>query len=309
MIRERRDGDDAAIAQIVREVAPGWVMSERGVRHMWLTTPARARRRDWVCEAGGEVVGRSTADLELGLDRHDVAHVGVMVRQAWRGRGFGAALFEPASAHAVEIGARRLLAEAPDEPSSRRFAESRGFRHTTTRRLSRLDPSEVDTSALPALAAAKRAEGFTLAPFTEFRERPEQIHAVDAEASRDEPADEPLTDLRFDDWLARTWGYPDLSHGGSFAVVHEGRPVAIAILGVDAEGGRAWNSFTGTLRAYRGRRLARLVKLASIAWAVENGIDSIVTENDETNAPMLAVNVSLGYRPFATWLSYVKDLE
>jgi RimJ/RimL family protein N-acetyltransferase len=76
---------------------------------------------------------------------------------------------------------------------------------------------------------------------------------------------------------------------------------------VDLEGDRAGNGFTGTLRAYRGRGLARLAKLASIAWAAEQAIDSIVTENDETNAPMLAVNTSLGYRPFATWLSFVKD--
>jgi GNAT superfamily N-acetyltransferase len=309
VIRERRDGDDAAIARIVREIAPGWVMSERGVRHMWLTSPARGRRCDWVCEADGVLVGRASADLELGLDRDDVAYVGVMVRPAWRGRGLGAALYEAAFAHAVEIGARRLLAQAPDEHSARRFAEHRGFRHTMTRRLSRLDPREVDASALPELAAAKQAEGFTLAPFTALRDRPELLYAVEAEASLDEPADEQVTDLPLDDWLARGWGNPDLSLEGSFAVVHEGKPVTIARLEVDAEGKRALNGFTGTLRAYRGLRLARLAKLASIAWAAENGIDSIVTENDETNAPMLAVNVSLGYRPYAAWLAYVNDLE
>jgi len=32
-----------------------------------------------------------------------------------------------------------------------------------------------------------------------------------------------------------------------------------------------------------------------------------VTENDETNAPMLALNTRLGYRPFAAVRSFVSD--
>jgi hypothetical protein len=34
-----------------------------------------------------------------------------------------------------------------------------------------------------------------------------------------------------------------------------------------------------------------------------------VTQNDETNAAMLAVNTHLGYRPFESRHSYVKDIE
>jgi GNAT superfamily N-acetyltransferase len=308
VIRERRPDDDAAIAQIVREVAEGWISSEHGVRHRRETTPARARRGDWVWEANGEAVAWSSAGLDLWAERGDVAHVDVLVRPAWRTRGAGAALYERANAHALELGVRRILAEAADEPSSHRFAERRGFRHTMTRRLSKVDPREVDTSALASLAAEKQAEGFTVAPFTDFAGAPELVHAVDAEASRDEPADEPQTGLPLDEWLLRTWRDPDVTHEGSFVVVHEGRPVALTLLIVDVAGGRAVNGFTGTLRAYRGRRLARLAKLASIEWAAGHGIASIVTENDETNAPMLAINVSLGYRPYAAWLSYVKDI-
>jgi hypothetical protein len=32
-----------------------------------------------------------------------------------------------------------------------------------------------------------------------------------------------------------------------------------------------------------------------------------LTENDETNAPMLAINERLGYRPIASRYSYVLD--
>jgi GNAT superfamily N-acetyltransferase len=279
------------------------------VRHRRLTTPARARRRDWVWEEGGEAVGVSSAGLDLWAERADVAHVNVMVRPAWRGRGIGAALYDAIHAQMVDLGVRRVLSEADDEPVARGFAERRGFRHTMTRRLSSLDPREVDPSGLEALAAEKEAEGFTLSPFAAFRDRPELVHAVDAEASLDEPADEPQKGLPLEEWVARHWRDPDLTHEGSYVLVHDGRPVSMTMLVVDLEGGRALNGFTGTLRAYRGRGLAKLAKLASIVWAAQHGIVSIATENDETNAPMLAVNVSLGYRPYAAWLSYVRDLE
>jgi GNAT superfamily N-acetyltransferase len=309
VIRERRAEDDAAIAQIIREVAPSWVTSEDGVRHRRVTAPARARRGDWIAELDREVVGWGSGGLATEIERDDVAWLNVMVRPAWRGRGVGAALSEPAVSHVLGLGARRLLTEIADEPVARRFAEQRGFHHTMTRRLSSLDPRTVDEADGEALAAEKELDGFTVAPFAAFRDRPELVYAVDVEASLDEPADEPFKGLPLDDWVARYWRNPDLSFEGSFTVVAEGRPVAITEVLVDLDGRRAGNGFTGTLRAYRGRGLARLAKLASIAWLRRQGVTLLVTQNDATNAAMLAVNTRLGFRPFATWLSYVRDVE
>lgn len=308
MIRERRPEDDAAIARIIREVAPGWVTSVRGVTHRRLTTPERARRRDWVAEENGEVVGWSSGGLKTDGDRDDVAWLNVFVLRAWRERGLGGELSAPLEAHVRELGARRWLGSGPDEPEARRFAERHGFRHTMTTRLSSLDPRKVDGAELAALAKGKEAEGFTLASFTAFADSPQLLYAVDAEASLDEPGDEPITDWPYDEWLAANWQQPDLSQEGSFCVVHEERPVAIAELRLDLEGGRAANGFTGTLRVFRGRGLARLAKLASIGWLREQGVKTLVTENDETNQAMLAVNRRLGYEPGGSWLAYVKDV-
>jgi RimJ/RimL family protein N-acetyltransferase len=66
--------------------------------------------------------------------------------------------------------------------------------------------------------------------------------------------------------------------------------------------------FTGTLRAYRGRGLARAAKLATTQWAAANGVRQIVTDNDETNAAMLAINRSLGYQPAGRKVDWLKAL-
>jgi GNAT superfamily N-acetyltransferase len=68
---------------------------------------------------------------------------------------------------------------------------------------------------------------------------------------------------------------------------------------VDRPSGRAHNNLTGTLRAYRSRGLATVLKSHSLHRAAALGVTIAVTDNDETNAPMLAVNAKLGYRPFA----------
>ena len=55
------------------------------------------------------------------------------------------------------------------------------------------------------------------------------------------------------------------------------------------------NMLTGVDRAYRGRKIAQALKLQTILYAKACGADSIATQNDSVNAPMLAINRKLGY--------------
>jgi hypothetical protein len=239
--------------------------------------------------------------------RPGVAWIGVWVREAARGRGIGGGLYARAEQHVRANGARRLLTTTHDDETSRRFAASRGFRHTHTERITAVDPRTVDLAAFAALAAEKADEGFKVVPMAEVR--PEEVFAVDMEATHDIPMDEPPTKSRFDQWEAKHWRHPDLSLDASQVVVdRERRVVSFAMVSVDQARRRAANEMTGTLRRFRGRRLARLAKLGTIALAVDNGITQILTGNDETNVPMLAINASLGYRPVASELSWVRDL-
>jgi GNAT superfamily N-acetyltransferase len=82
------------------------------------------------------------------------------------------------------------------------------------------------------------------------------------------------------------------------------RPVAFSHLRV-APGGRAVTDMTGTLRDYRGRGLALLVKRATLVNAARRGVEFVSTEkNDETNGPMLRVNEKLGYRTAGSTLMW-----
>ena len=54
---------------------------------------------------------------------------------------------------------------------------------------------------------------------------------------------------------------------------------------------------TAVAPAHRGRGIATALKRATIVWAIEAGMRVLETGNDVENAPMRAVNATLGYRP------------
>jgi RimJ/RimL family protein N-acetyltransferase len=85
------------------------------------------------------------------------------------------------------------------------------------------------------------------------------------------------------------------------------KPVTYAALSVDPGTRRDRNEGTATAAAHHGLGLATLAKLAQLRWAAANGIDQVVTDNDERNAPILAINRRLGYEPFTERRGYLKE--
>jgi RimJ/RimL family protein N-acetyltransferase len=145
-------------------------------------------------------------------------------------------------------------------------------------------------------------------PLRDLRDRTRELHALWEEAAKDIPSDDEHGDIDFDEWQRETMGNPLLDLDASMTVLDGERPVAFAWLLIDREGGRGEHDLTGTLRAYRGRGLARLAKLAGIRWCRENDIRTLLTGNDAENAPMLAVNDRLGYRPTVFHVEFAREI-
>ena len=61
------------------------------------------------------------------------------------------------------------------------------------------------------------------------------------------------------------------------------------------------------MRAFRGRGVARALKLRTVRWAQENEIQFIDTANDAENARMLAINVRMGYKPLPAREEWLKE--
>ena len=292
-IREGDVDDIAAATALVNEIDRTRVSTVAGARHRLLQAPPEARRNWWAARDGETLVGWGTA----GIDHDTTARSGylnVSVLESQRRRGIGAALLERALAHLGD--SARIQASATE--AGRGFAERYGFRHTHTRRMSGVDPRTVDTGELET-AEARTASLLEVGP--------EQTFAVDAESVVDQPGDDPIDAVGYKQWLVDHWAFPDYDLELSRAAVVDRRAVAVTFVIVDRGSRRALNAYTGSLRAYRGRGFARLAKLDLLRLLAELGFELVLTENDETNAAMLAINNRLGYTPIESRYSYILD--
>jgi GNAT superfamily N-acetyltransferase len=88
---------------------------------------------------------------------------------------------------------------------------------------------------------------------------------------------------------------PDVHFDRLWIGVDGDRLVAWSYLRFPPVRGAVWTGYTCCHPDYRGRGLARAVKLQSVAQAAGLGVPAIRTANDTENAPMLHINQALGY--------------
>jgi GNAT superfamily N-acetyltransferase len=294
-IETERDAPE--VVSLLQETDPTKVVDIAAYLHRDRTTPERADRRTWAAVVDGRIVGRVLVMRNFFTAGSTKAVFEVLVREAYRGRGIGGSLYETGLSYAGEIGVDGLMAKFHESDAGTAFAKRRGFELARAEAKSVLDPAKV-TELPPA--------DLDLRPVADVD--PRLVYQVDLESSLDIPQIEQMDDIPYDEWVGHVLEYPQFTAEGSFCAMVDGVAAATSFLIVNRETGRAANMFTGTLRAYRGRGLARAVKLATTHWAAANGVTQIFTNNDETNAAMLAINRSLGYRPAGREVEWLKEL-
>ncbi len=302
-IRPFRPDDAAGAAEVLTAVLPEpTVISPTGALHWATSSPDRARLEVWVAVEDGAVVAWADAQLRWSVTEDGVTEVWIAVHPDRRRCGLGRALDRLTDAHVRSIGASRITTFArADEPESLAFAERRGYRET------RRDQSwHFDLRALAPTAPAVR-EGFRVARLGELRDRERELFEIYDQVHTDMPSDYPMS-LDFEEWRRETWENPRLDFETSAVVLEGDRPVAIAWITSDRETRRGEHELTGTARDSRGRGLARLAKEAALHWAADSGLEYVVTSNDDTNSPMLALNRKLGYQPGVMYVELAKDV-
>jgi GNAT superfamily N-acetyltransferase len=267
--------------------------------HEWdIPAPGKLRRR-LIAVQDESVIGYSFVGRET-FDPDGRYHLWLAVHPQQRRRGFGARLYDEALAFARTQDATCLAAQVQDnDPDSLRFAETRGFQIYDHAFESRLDVRAFDPAPFAGLVEAVTASGIrftTLAAEGDTEAARRKLHRLNDELEHDTPdADEPFPDFATLNTLFDTasWFRAD----GQILALNGERYVGLAALGYFAHTNAMYNMITGVDKAYRGRKIAQALKLLAIQYAQASGADYIRTHNNALNAPMLAINRKLGYRP------------
>jgi GNAT superfamily N-acetyltransferase len=303
VIRELRREDAPAVARLELELVPDQVLTPELLWQRASRTIERERRSVWVAELDGEIAAYAHASFEWSVPTPGKGRFWIGVLPAARRRGIGTGLYEEALGHLRSHRAWRARTWVDDDPDGTRFLQRRGFEPSKVDRVSAL---ELAGAVLPKPSVPKR---FEVVPLGQARNRENDLYEICVAGEIDMPGDEPETELSLEDWRQDDYGSPALSDEGSFVALAGDRAVSLAFLTIDPERRLAYNQMTATLPEFRRRGLALAVKLAAARWAAEDGYERIVTENEATNAGMLALNERLGYRPLYDQVSYVTQWE
>ena len=73
--------------------------------------------------------------------------------------------------------------------------------------------------------------------------------------------------------------------------------VWMGLSSLTVSGNEALFGLTAVLKPYRGRGVARALKVLALDYAATQGIKTVKTSNDSSNHAVLAINESLGFKP------------
>jgi GNAT superfamily N-acetyltransferase len=288
-IRSATPADAAGIAEVWAVTLPQLVKTAKGIEAELRVSTGRVVL---VAVEDGAVVGYGNLYLRATDVTAPTVRIAVQVRPERRGRGIGSAVYQAVARAAAEAGAVRLLVVTDDDDRSKEFAVHRGF--TIGRRMTH---AKADLSTVPEPAPVP--PGLELVDFNDLQPAPLWVATVavaDGDPSGLSQAPE------YEEWVRTDWNHPDLRRDLSLALVADGIVVSFVATTADPDRKVIWSNLTGTVPAYRGRGLAKVVKAAALNRSRDAGFLTAYTGNDADNQPMLAVNRWLGYQPItAAW--------
>jgi GNAT superfamily N-acetyltransferase len=286
----------------------GWSRHVGQLRHPWPGTEIQA----FLARQDGELVGWFALTLPL-TENRDAAYLELQVHPAHRRRGVGRALLAEARVRVLELGRSRVIAGATG-PGAEAFAAGRGARVVLADTQRRLDLTTLDADRLDALwaEATSHSTGYSLLQWVGATPE-EHLDAVAALESR-MTTDSPMDDLQWEQEVfdadryrgrdavmdaRRNRAYTSAAQHDATGVV-VGTTTLVVAGGVDDSAGQFQ---TIVEPAHRGHRLGLLLKVANLRFLQQHepAVTKVDTWNADSNAPMLKVNVAMGFQPVRQW--------
>jgi len=238
--------------------------------------------------------------------------VKIEVLEEHRRQGVGGQLYEKLISDLAAHDVREIHTRTPDSyDETARFLENRGFTESKRDWISTLDVMKFDAAPFQSYLAKTETAGISITSLAEEKEiNPNyknemfDLHSI---LRGDAPQPYPFTPHPFEVFVQRLIDNPDVLPEGYFIAKDGDRYIGESFIGKsDSEPGVIIQGLTGVLPEYRGRGIAVALKLHVIELVRKLGYQTIKTDNDTLNAPMLAINTKLGFQRGHGWIHFEK---
>jgi mycothiol synthase len=286
------------------------------LRHWWQMADQLQRAMRRIAMRDGQAIAYCTASHELwepGDPRYGTIRLGL------RGDDWT----EPRYAQLVEVteewlheeGATTSVARIREDFGTDLSALQRlGYQENRRMRISELDLAEHRDEILRMRDECRRQmrdQGVTLMVLSEDGDpdRLRKLYAMVIESEKDIPTTVPWRELTFDEWKTFWFSSPAVREDRWWVAREGDRIIGTSLLDTPVVRGVPSTAYTGTLRAVRGRGIARALKYESMGQAIEAGYTRVRTNNDADNPAILRINEAMGYRPVAPLIELHRALD
>jgi GNAT superfamily N-acetyltransferase len=239
----------------------------------------------------------------------------VTVMPSERLRGHGTALYDELVASVAKRRGRTLAAAAKESMTDGvRFLTKRGYREVKRDWESRLFVKGFDFTRFATADERIAKQGIRVATLADEMERDSaalrKAFELHEDCRMDIPSVDPPTRHTFDEFHRDDIDAPSaLLDAFYIAIDKDGRYLGLSNMFRSLDDPTfLWQGITGVRRETRGRGIAMALKLRTVRFAIDRGVEHIKTWNDVHNMPMLSINEAMGFVKQPAWVSYEKDL-
>jgi GNAT superfamily N-acetyltransferase len=241
--------------------------------------------------------------------------VDVTVLPDLRGRGYGTALYDELASAVAERGATALGSAAKESMADGvRFLTKRGYREVKRDWESRLFVKGFDFARFTTADDRVATQGIRITTLADEMQRDpgalQKAFELNEDCRMDVPSVDPPTRHTFDEFRRDDIDAPNALLDAFFiAIDKDGRYLGVSNMFRSLDDPTfVWQGITGVRRDARGKGIAMALKLRTVRYAIDKGLEHIKTWNDVHNRPMLSINEAMGFAKQPAWISYEKDL-